>query len=438
LGFGCSEYAIKSAGDIEEVEDTGPDIEDTDTQQPLVPDALVEPSAIDLGVICGTGGSSVTMSNVGEAALTVTEISVSDAGWTADYPSLPVTLAPEEVLEVTLGWTDGDAVLSFVTDDPDEPVIEVPLSATVDVAPTVQIDVPVDGDVLAPGDATLFSGQMSDDSDPLEELSVEWSSDVDGVISTQMPDGSGVTEFEWDSGAWSSGTHTVTLTVEDTCGNQAQDTVVFCQNEGYVEDNLDLTTWNFEGDANWDGTNSWVELTTAATDQAGTAFQTSATVDADNVSISFNFYASGGSGADGLSLTALDSTRMTSFVGSTGGGIGYQGLPGWSIEVDTWYNSENSDPTSDDHLSFHLDGDVSTPLTWVTLPDMEDGLWHLMEISVIGTWVTVAIDGTTYIDESVAGITNFPAYVGFTASTGSATNEHLIDALEVEGFVCDE
>jgi hypothetical protein len=44
----------------------------------------------------------------------------------------------------------------------------------------------------------------------------------------------------------------------------------------------------------------------------------------------------------------------------------------------------------------------------------------------------------TYIDAEVPALEAFPAYVGFTAATGAATNYHLIDALEVEGFVCDD
>ena len=51
---------------------------------------------------------------------------------------------------------------------------------------------------------------------------------------------------------------------------------------------------------------------------AGTAFQTSATVPAGSVSIEFLFYIGDGSGADGISLTALDVNRMSGFLGSSG------------------------------------------------------------------------------------------------------------------------
>ena len=129
---------------------------------------------------------------------------------------------------------------------------------------------------------------------------------------------------------------------------------------------------------------------------------------------------------------------MSGFVGSSGGGIGYAGLPGWSIEVDTWYNGENNDPTQSDHLSVHIDGNQGAYEAWAALPEMEDGNWHDMAVSVSGTRMTIEVDGLTYIDQDISGLGAFPAYIGFTGATGSATNWHLIDALEVEAFVCDE
>jgi hypothetical protein len=181
-----------------------------------------------------------------------------------------------------------------------------------------------------------------------------------------------------------------------------------------------------------------VELTEPVVNESGTAFQTAASVSADSVEIDFAFYVSGGTGADGMSVTALDVDRMTRFVGGTGGGIGYLGLPGWSIEVDTWYNREHNDPTTEDHISLHFDGDVGAPAAWAALPDMEDGNWHVMTVSVVAPHVTVSIDGVTYLDEDVSGYYSFPAYVGFTAATGAVTNYHLIDALVVTEYICPE
>jgi hypothetical protein len=196
-----------------------------------------------------------------------------------------------------------------------------------------------------------------------------------------------------------------------------------------------MTTWHFEGDARWDGANGWVEITRPRDWQGGTAFQTAAAVGSGDIDIEFTFYMSGGTGADGISVTALDTRRMTSFLGSLGEGIGYAGLPGWSVEVDNYYNG-GIDPTRQDHVSVHINGDWGTPRHWAALPDMEDGHWHTMRVQVSGAHFMATIDGVTYINTLISGLTDFPAYVGFTAATGGSNNYHLIDSLEVRGTAC--
>ena len=70
---------------------------------------------------------------------------------------------------------------------------------------------------------------------------------------------------------------------------------------------------------------------------------------------------------------------MTSFFGDSGGGIGYLGLPGWSIEIDNYYNGH--DPTPEDHLTFSFDGNIYSPEAWVVLPDLEDEIGIKCELS---------------------------------------------------------
>jgi len=432
----CSDYGFKDQGGLNAAgsSDTGTDPPGDPVGAPL---AVVSPGSVDLGVVCGVGFSDVTVENQGDADLTVTRIDTNHPGWAAAHDSLPVVLGPLETLTISLSGEAVDTELIIETDDPAHLELRVPLTATPDAPPTLSITDPSGGAVLEPGGVTRFHAEVSDDAGPADAVSLEWTSDVDGVLSTASADGSGVASMSWDAGVRTSGSHLVTLTATDTCGSVTEADVAVCQNEGYLADSLDLASWNFEGNAQWDSSNSWVQLTAPNPYESGTAFQTSATVDAANVQIEFEFYGSGGSGADGLSVTALDSDRMSSFVGAAGGGIGYGGLPGWSVEVDTWYNAENGDPTEEDHVALHLDGVASLPVVWAALPDMEDGSWHSMAVSVSGTWLTVTIDGTDWIDQDVPELTSFPAYVGFTAATGSVTNYHLIDALQVEEFVCD-
>jgi hypothetical protein len=331
----------------------------------------------------------------------------------------------------------GSGALTILSDDPSAPTLEVPLASDANAPPVLTFLAPTDGSVLPVSATTELIATLEDDRDAPESITLSWASDVEGVLSTDPASTSGLARYEWDAATRASGAHLVTLTGTDSCGASAEVQVNLCQDAGYTADSLDLATWYFAGYANYDSANGWVELTKPFTSQSGTAFQTASTASGDNVVIQFSFFASGGSGADGLSLTALDSSRMTGFVGELGGGLGYKGLPGWSVEIDTYYNSEYNDPTPMDHVSFHLNGDVYAPLLWATLPEMEDGKWHEMSVSVSGTTVVVDVDGVNYINGTVSGITAFPAYVGFSASTGALTNSHLIDALEVTRSVCE-
>lgn len=413
--------------------DSGEDVTPPFTEPVLVADPL----AIDAGTVCSSVTTTVTLTNAGDADLVIDALSMDGEGWTIEALPLPLTLAPGASQAVELTGDGGDATLVVRSNDPGQGRLGIPLSARRDLAPSVVIVDPVPAATL-PAGVTTYTATVADDADAPEALALSWTSDIDGVLGTDPALGDGTARMNWASDTRSAGPHNVTLTAVDSCGNVATAEVSVCQQAGYVADSLDLSTWHFEGSARWDTASTWVELTSPSYNQAGTAFQTASAVSADNVNVSFSFYVSGGTGADGISVTALDVARMTGFVGSTGGGIGYLGMPGWSVEVDTWYNPENNDPTPEDHISVHVDGDARNVLAWATLPEMEDGAWHTMDLSVIGVHVNARIDGVTYIDQDISAIHPFSAYVGFTAATGGSTNYHLIDALEVTEYVCPE
>ncbi|HNH48140.1 MAG TPA: hypothetical protein PKY30_13950, partial [Myxococcota bacterium] len=266
-------------------------------EEELLPSVLVSPDTVQLGVTCGEGSSTLTVESVGDAALAVENLRF-EGGWSADTSELPLLLDPGQSWSVELkGSGEGKARLK--TDDPETPLVEIPLSSTANSAPVLTVLTPTSGDVLS-SSSTDFTASIADDLDLPESVALSWTSDVDGLLGSDPAGSDGIAHYLWDPAVRSAGNHTTTLTATDSCGAQTSTQVVFCQDQGYSADNLDLATWHFEGNAHWDSLNSWVELTNNSNYQSGTAFQTASTVPANNVVISFSFFVSGGSGADGI------------------------------------------------------------------------------------------------------------------------------------------
>ncbi len=431
--------AIAGCSDYNGSEKSDPEGGGVDTG--AVPDIRVDPGTVALEGVCTSAENLLVVANVGSGPLDVQGARVEGSGWSVDGSGLPAVLDPGSSLELLLTAGVGTATVHVDSDDPDQPTVSIPVSATGDAAPAITIHNPPEGAIFTVG-ATILTASVSDPEDTPTDLEITWESDIDGPFHTSFATASGDASAIWSG--HTPGPHLLTATVADTCGNETAAMVSICQDQGFTSDELDIADWHFEGVANWDTTNDWLELTSATGNVVGTAFATDATVNGSNVEIRFNFYIGDGTGADGISLTALDTERMTTFLGGTGCGIGYGGnapctagpaLPGWSIEVDTYYNGD-ADPTEADHLMFTFDGDVDNPILWAALPEMEDTGWHEMVVTVREPRVRVEIDGVTYLDDDVSGNFDFPAYVGFTAGTGGQTNRHLIDSLEVTESIC--
>jgi hypothetical protein len=235
-------------------------------------------------------------------------------------------------------------------------------------------------------------------------------------------------------------------TTRDGCGLEARDQVSFCLDGTYSYEPFKLGGWQFNGSARYDDPTGTLWLTPALANKSGSAFELSQSVGAGDVDISFGFFVGNGTGADGFSLTALDASRMTTTVGPKGCGLGYGGgvyctsgapLPGWAVEVDTFYNVD-VDPTREPHVAFAFDGQLLGQPLFKTIGKIDDARWHRMRVRVRAPRVTVSIDDAVILDGSVPGRFDFPAYVGFTAATGGQTNEHKVQALEVQGSYCGQ
>ncbi len=91
--------------------------------------------------------------------------------------------------------------------------------------PSAMLLEPGEGDVVAEGDTVTFEAAVSDGQDAPDLLGIEWTSDVDGVLSTAAADSTGRAAFTTNT--LSRGAHTVTLLVTDTEGNSATEDVAF-------------------------------------------------------------------------------------------------------------------------------------------------------------------------------------------------------------------
>jgi len=431
----------------------------------------VQPSSVSTLGFCVTDEASIVIGNIGRGDLELGHVDLVGDGWVVGEVELPATLAVGETLTIPLTTTGGEATLKITSDDPSHDEIFVPLLGVANVGPTVAILVPYDGAVVDEGLNTLDS-RVTDTEDADTTLALAWSVEPGGVIWEGAPDSEAAaaglpnSSASWEAGP-EEGSQQLTLTATDSCGVVASETIGICRGHITTFQSVDSSTWEFMGSASWvvdtDTSEEWLELTNSVDPaQVGAAFETAQVVSGRDVAIEFAFFIGDGTGADGFSLTALDTERMDTdgdgqpnYLGGAGCAMGFGGnsscttalsecqvcgdaLPGWSLEVDTYWNPEDGiDPTGEDHLGFYFDGDLLNMAAWAVLPEMEDSGWHIMTVVIEAPHLSVDIDGINYIDTDLGGYFDFPAYVGFTAGTGGETNAHLIKALTVTESTCD-
>ena len=135
-------------------------------------------------------------------------------------------------------------------------------------------------------------------------------------------------------------------------------------------------------------------------------------------------------GADGI-VFALQ--PISTSVGSTGGGMGFQGItPSVGVTLDTYQNIEYNDPVYD-HIDIQYDGNLThtgvPPRISATSDNVEDCIWHTLRVTWNATSKTYAayFDGQlriSTVNDIVKNIFGGDPMVfwGFTGSTGGASN----------------
>jgi hypothetical protein len=176
-------------------------------------------------------------------------------------------------------------------------------------------------------------------------------------------------------------------------------------------------------------TSGLLQLTPAA-GGTGTAFFLDP-IPGDRFRASFRFSTGGGpgDGGDGMAFVFLDSTDPT-LVGRGRSELGYGGLPGYGVEVDT-YNNSGWDPTGN-HVAVMNTGTLGKFEGNNTVPIFENTGWHTMVIEFTAPRTHVWVDGVEALDVDVYGYPTAELLLGFTAATGVGRNYHRVDDLVID------
>jgi pimeloyl-ACP methyl ester carboxylesterase len=140
----------------------------------------------------------------------------------------------------------------------------------------------------------------------------------------------------------------------------------------------------------------------------------------------FDFLIGGGTGADGITFSwCPDYTYST----SNGGSLDFNQTNGYGVEFDTYTNTND---ISEEHIGL-IYNQASNHLAQVVMPNnsIENNTWHHAKIEFNQGRVRVYMDGTLYLDHLITGYIPFHGYFGFSGSTGSQTNYHIIDNIIV-------
>ena len=141
----------------------------------------------------------------------------------------------------------------------------------------------------------------------------------------------------------------------------------------------------------------------------------------------------GGSGADGLALVFGDASRgaAPTLVGVGGGGLGFSGIPGVAVALDTFKNAVN--PSS--NFAGVSDGPAATAadlLHWLATGNLAVPLRNAtnhIKVVTTSTTLTVFVNGTQVLSTNVTLPTS--AYLGFSGATGGLNDRHAIAHLVV-------
>jgi hypothetical protein len=172
-----------------------------------------------------------------------------------------------------------------------------------------------------------------------------------------------------------------------------------------------------------------LQLTPAATLAAGSAFWPHP-VPTTALNVSFSAVIGAGTGADGLTFALADASRTRlPALGTPGSGLGFAGVPGLAVALETYPSTGNESANS---IGLVAGVDGGGGLRWSeidgAIPPLR-GPPVLVSLQVRGNTVSVSVGGFAAFTLS-APVPKI-AYLGFTAATGARTDVHRVSQVAI-------
>lgn len=354
-------------------------------------------------------------------------------------PGLDTTLPESDSESTDVPPAEPEVDVAPAPDPPTETVLKAVITA------------PASGLIVEIGEPVPFIGVVTDSYYEAEEIQVVWSTGAGEVIQDGPAGAAGWTQGEVAFDA--PGEATLILTATNPNGQAASASVdigvcTWGEPETFSEA-LSTIGWTVYGDAFWEP-QGWLEMTGNAGGKKGAIFNTGAFVNPGDVTISFSIWTGEGinTGADGFAMSVVNTKtveELETFIdeASAGGCLGYgvsgpcggMAVDAFHIEFDTWHNGgdPNTDPTPGNHVAITLNGDPGDHLLWADMNEVENsGVWHQVEIDIDGSTVTVNMDGTNKLTGVIPDFNFHGGFIGFSGTTGWATNFHRFDNLYVQ------
>ena len=410
-----------------------------------------------------TAGPSVGANDTtgGDAQLLVDVAPAGDVTAVQDAQAATADTAPADTFVDVADAADAPGADAADGADASVDVADVPpadINTNPKGVPSAHITSPASGAVVEDGKPVALAGTATDSLYASGQLTAVWTSDVDGVLGTSTPDAAGNVTLNVPK--LSPGQHTISLTVTELSGLQAVDSISLGVCSWGQPDTFDTAVtggkWKVYGDAYFDP-GGWLEMTGNAQSKKGAIFNTVDFVSPGDVQLSFKiatggFLTSSGQskGADGFALSVVNVktvAALETYINTAGAGgcLGYgvagdckQGgvsmnIESFHIEIDTWQNTgdPNYDPTPDNHIGIMQNGDATNHYLWASVPFIEDLNWHPVTVQITGDVVRVTVDGNEVMNKAIPNFKFRGGFIGFSGTTGWATNYHRFDDLQI-------